>query len=381
MSYGIVLGDLGPIMPVTLTDSDAAGAVFVLNATTDVVMLNYTAPDGSVHSKALAITNAAQGICAATWVAGDLPAIGAYKGKATVMRAGDATFPRTFPNDGSNTIWWTYQNIVTPAQPTTNYINDDASAIVIGQPVYQTSTGHVDLSVGVDLTHATVIGLVAATSIANGANGAVQETGILTAATSQWDAVTGQSGGLTPDAVYYVSTTTPGQLTTVPPNIIGTYIGVVGYALSSSQMQIVPQAPEVVGATAATTDQLTNNQGNDAPPGEPVYRASTGNFSAAAAGIELRSTVIGLTAAVIPASTIGTIVTSGPLTLTTEQWDAVAGTSGGLTPYAPYYLAAFGFGQLSSTPPSVSGEYLVCVGFALSPTTFIIAPQVPVLLS
>jgi hypothetical protein len=69
---------------------------------------------------------------------------------------------------------------------------------------------------------------------------------------------------------------------------------------------------------------------------------------------------------------------AGPLTLTTEQWDArVTGQSGGLTPNAIYYLSAAANGKLTKTPPS-SPDFVTPVGFALSATTMMIQIQTPV---
>jgi hypothetical protein len=57
----------------------------------------------------------------------------------------------------------------------------------------------------------------------------------------------------------------------------------------------------------------------------------------------------------------------GPVTLTTAQWDAVTGDSGGLTPFVEYYLSATA-GQLAKTVPATTGDNVVVVGIALSTT-------------
>jgi hypothetical protein len=103
MSYDIVLGDLGPEMPITLQDD---GGAFVLNTGTDTVFLHYNDPSGANHIVALEIIDAPTGACTRTWVAGDLPVIGAYIGQVKVLRSGDPTFPRSFPNAGDKIIWW-----------------------------------------------------------------------------------------------------------------------------------------------------------------------------------------------------------------------------------------------------------------------------------
>ncbi len=103
MSYSAVLGDIGPVFPVALTDN---GAVFALDVDTDIVMMNYLDPSGALHVVVLTIEDPANGKVQRTWVAGDLPVLGAYFGQIKVFRMSDNTFPRTFPNDGSQLIWW-----------------------------------------------------------------------------------------------------------------------------------------------------------------------------------------------------------------------------------------------------------------------------------
>jgi hypothetical protein len=82
---------------------------------------------------------------------------------------------------------------------------------------------------------ATCIGLAAA-SIASGVSGPVRKDGTLTQTTTDWDAVTGQTGGLTANAQYWVSTTVPGGLTDVPPTT--GWLIPVGRAMSSTSMDI-----------------------------------------------------------------------------------------------------------------------------------------------
>ena len=67
----------------------------------------------------------------------------------------------------------------------------------------------------------------------------VQTGGPLSLPTALWDLRTGQSGGLTPNAIYYVSAATPGQLTTTPPGGGGDYLAPVGFAISPTTMLIV----------------------------------------------------------------------------------------------------------------------------------------------
>lgn len=107
MSYEIVLGSLGPKFPLTLTANDEA---FPLDED-DTVTLRYLDPDGEEHEVEMEITSAADGEIEYTWVEGDLPSVGAYKGQVTVARDEDATFPRIFPSNGQKLLWWVHAAI------------------------------------------------------------------------------------------------------------------------------------------------------------------------------------------------------------------------------------------------------------------------------
>lgn len=120
----------------------------------------------------------------------------------------------------------------------TTATNANASAIVIGTPVYATTTaGSVDKSRANASGTKSVLGLVADTSIASAGSGSIQTDGVLTATTTQWDAVTGQTGGLTPGSEYWLDAATAGKLTTSVPGA-GNYLTLVGTALSTTAMEI-----------------------------------------------------------------------------------------------------------------------------------------------
>lgn len=116
--------------------------------------------------------------------------------------------------------------------------NDNASTIVIGNAVYASTNAHVDLARADALATSRVVGLVAASSIASAATGLVQVAGILAATTGEWDVVTGQTGGLTPDAIYYLDPSTAGHLTTNAPTTDGQIVCAVGVAVSTTRLKI-----------------------------------------------------------------------------------------------------------------------------------------------
>lgn len=73
----------------------------------------------------------------------------------------------------------------------------------------------------------------------------VQTAGIVALTTSQWDGVTGDSGGLTPGAAYYVGP--PNNLTTTRTATPGDFIAQVGIALSTTRLLLsTPAVPLVV---------------------------------------------------------------------------------------------------------------------------------------
>jgi len=116
--------------------------------------------------------------------------------------------------------------------------NANAGSIVIGAPVYQTATsGQVDKARANATGTKSVIGLVADASIGASSSGQIQTDGILTATTTQWDAITGQTGGLTPGTEYWLDAATAGQLTTSVPGS-GNFLVRVGTALTATDMEI-----------------------------------------------------------------------------------------------------------------------------------------------
>jgi hypothetical protein len=116
--------------------------------------------------------------------------------------------------------------------------NANAGPVVIGTPVYVPVAGSVDKAKADASGTVQVMGLVASTSIAAGSPGTVQCDAALSAITTQWDAVTGQTGGLTAGSVYYLDPATPGKLTVTAPTTAGQYVVRVGLALSTTELDI-----------------------------------------------------------------------------------------------------------------------------------------------
>ena len=119
-----------------------------------------------------------------------------------------------------------------------NRQNESGGALVKGTPVYVPAAGEIAKAQANAQATMKVFGLVADTSIADAAAGAVQTDGNLIATTGEWDAVTGETGGLTPNATYFLSAATAGMLTQTAPTVDGNFVVRVGTALSPTELEI-----------------------------------------------------------------------------------------------------------------------------------------------
>ena len=117
--------------------------------------------------------------------------------------------------------------------------NANAGTLAIGTPVYVSVGGSVDAADAGAASTTRVIGLVAdVAGIATTASGNVAVAGIQTATTNQWDVITGQTGGLTAGAVYFLDPGTPGKLKTTAASGAGEFVAAVGIALSTTKLKI-----------------------------------------------------------------------------------------------------------------------------------------------
>lgn len=136
------------------------------------------------------------------------------------------------------------------------------------------------------------------------------------------------------------------------------------------------------GDTIAGQDSSIFNQTANstfANPGTPVYSITADSVEAADANSSLPTAQV--VALLVTGGSSGNPVpcqASGLLALTTGEWDAVTGGSGGLTQQAEYFLSTTA-GQLTTSPTSTPGEYVVPVGIALSPTKLLIRIGRPIL--
>jgi|SRR5579863_161681 len=126
------------------------------------------------------------------------------------------------------------------------------------------------------------------------------------------------------------------------------------------------QAGDTIGTFE--TGQVSQTANSTLIAGQVVYSQAADTVDQAQANAAGTSIVLGLATTAITSATAGIIQTSGVLALTTAQWDAVFGTTGGLTFGTTYYLSADTAGLGTSTAPSTVGQYVVILGEAISTT-------------
>lgn len=81
-----------------------------------------------------------------------------------------------------------------------------------------------------------VIGLLLEDSLEQGVSGRIQSDLIFTTTTNMWDSATGMAGGLSPNQLYFLTST--GAITPYPPTAQGQYVVSVGIALDSTSLKL-----------------------------------------------------------------------------------------------------------------------------------------------
>ncbi len=128
---------------------------------------------------------------------------------------------------------------------------------------------------------------------------------------------------------------------------------------------------DTLDAVVSEVDAIVKVNGNAGAIvcGAPVYVKSATQYDKAQANAAATSGLLGFQKDVsVAAGGNGTIQTNGVIALTTAQWDAVAGTTGGLAFGTVYYLDPANAGKITATAPSTVGQFVVPVGRALSTT-------------
>jgi len=143
------------------------------------------------------------------------------------------------------------------------------------------------------------------------------------------------------------------------------------------------QSGDTLDAVVTEVDIVSRSNSNVSPIiiGAPVYPDGNGSVDLAQADASGTVEVLGLVQETsIAASASGYIITDGILTATTGQWDAIAGTTGGLTAGTVYYLDPDTAGKITSTAPTTGGDFVVRLGVGLSTIELEITFQPPILL-
>lgn len=137
-----------------------------------------------------------------------------------------------------------------------------------------------------------------------------------------------------------------------------------------------------VGGSSEIQVAQTNDEATPIVIGSAVYNDAADGVKKARADALGTTKVLGLVldSPSITNGVSGNILVSGIITLTTAQWDAIAGTTGGLAFGVRYYLSPTTAGSLTSTAPSTVGQYVVQIGMALSTTEMIVEIQTEILL-
>jgi len=121
--------------------------------------------------------------------------------------------------------------------------NDELAAIVIGTPVYINGADTVKEALADAIGTSNVLGLVVDATVAADDPARILTDGRLAATTAQWDAITGDVGGLTPGAIYYLDPAIAGNLTTTAPTADTEVVARIGKALSATILEISINQP------------------------------------------------------------------------------------------------------------------------------------------
>lgn len=150
------------------------------------------------------------------------------------------------------------------------------------------------------------------------------------------------------------------------------YSGLPGQIISTDTL-------DVPGVAAGDVIQQTNDEAGAIVIGAPVYNDVADGVKKAKADASGTKNVIGLVKDTsITNGVAGGIQTTGVLAATTGQWDAVFGTTGGLTVGTRYFLSAGTAGLGTATAPSTVGQFVVLLGIALSTTELSLSSFQPI---
>jgi Tfp pilus assembly protein FimV len=131
------------------------------------------------------------------------------------------------------------------------------------------------------------------------------------------------------------------------------------------------QPGDTLDAPTSAGENYTMSNANAAAiiKGHAVYISGNNAVNLARANASATADVFALVdQASIAAAATGSVKHDGVIKASTAEWDAVTGAVGGLTAGAEYFLSATVAGQITATAPSASGQFVACIGRALSTT-------------
>lgn len=108
------------------------------------------------------------------------------------------------------------------------------------------TAGVVTTSEANGLSSAATIGLLTSAVDASNRDSSAQYAGIVEMTTAEWDAVTGDTGGLALGVLYYVSSTVTGKISSTRTGVSNRCITLLGIALSPTELQLQICGPIVV---------------------------------------------------------------------------------------------------------------------------------------
>jgi hypothetical protein len=140
-----------------------------------------------------------------------------------------------------------------------------------------------------------------------------------------------------------------------------------------------PQGPQGIqgekgdpGLGTAGLVSKVNGEANPLIKGTPVYLSNSTTIRRARADAPATKNVLGFVYDdSIANGGSGNIQTTSIMILTTNEWDAITGSVGGLQPQTDYYLSTITEGRITSVAPGSTG-YVCKVGYAISSTEFLI---------
>ena len=118
--------------------------------------------------------------------------------------------------------------------------NNTGGALTIGTPVYVSGGNAIPAQADAQAT-IRVAGFIAEVTVADADPTEVISDGVLEATTGQWDAITGQVGGLTEGADYFLDEANAGRMKTSAPTT--GFVVRLGHALSTTEFEIEVQQP------------------------------------------------------------------------------------------------------------------------------------------